>query len=156
MRLIARALVLACLCGVVGCGATPPKLRVVDARMAERTDEGMLLLFTLEGENVNKTGIPLREVRYSLALDGEEVFRGTRTAEATLPREGVQRFKLPAPIPIGDTERAGVARYRLAGTVWYIEEGQTLAELMFDLRIRQPSVTFSDVGEIEFSAEPEG
>lgn len=151
-RIAGLALTLA----LVGCGATPPALRVVDARMVERTDEGTLLVFTLEGENPNAVGLPLREVRYSLALDGERVFEGTRTAEATLPRRGVQRFELPAPIPAGEGGLRGVSRYRLAGTVWYIEEGQTLAELMFDLRLRQPSVMFADEGEIEFTPEPEG
>lgn len=160
-----RALPLALLAtlgvSLVGCGSTKaPTLRVADTRVLEQTDEGLSMVFLMEGTNDNTEEIPLQRVVYSLSIDGQRVFQGERMAEATLRRLGTQTFALPVSarwdqLPErsrqpGDPER--VFEYRLSGSLQYIAPG-ALAEVFFDAGVRRPSLRFSIEGELVFSDE---
>lgn len=136
-----------------GCSAyEAPNLKVVDARVSERSTEGVVLMFTIDAENPNEEGLPLRSVDYRVSLDGREVFTGTRSAEATLRRYGTQQIRLPAVVALtepGAGETA--ANYRIEGTLRYITPGE-IAEILFDAGVRQPSVSFSGEGRADLTA----
>jgi uncharacterized protein (DUF58 family) len=132
--------------GGVGCsGSTPPRIRAEGVAVRERTPEGVVLEITLEADNLTGTSIPLREVTYSLFLDGEKVFEGQRSAEATVQRFGTQRIVLPAAFPPRFAAE-GPVRYRVEGELTYLARG-VLAEALFDADVIRPSVSFSDEGE---------
>lgn len=134
-----------------------PEIRVVDARVAEQSPQGVSIAFVMEGANSNSEEIPLQLVRYTLDVDGRRVFSGERMAEATLRRFGTQTFILPVAVPWDDLpERSpdeGARRYRLAGSLQYIAPG-ALAEVFFDTGVRRPSVRFAAEGDLTFTAPP--
>lgn len=130
-----------------------PELSVVDARAVERTEAGTGLRFTLDATNENDVALPLREVTYTLDVDGRRVFSATRSPEATLRRQGTQQFVLPAVIPTEGGSGGGGGRYRLAGTLTYVTPGQ-IAELLFDTGVSVPSVGFSFEGEVPTGIQP--
>lgn len=137
-----------------GCSSyEAPNLKVVDARVSERSAEGVVLMFTIDAENPNEEGLPLRSVDYRVLLDGNEVFTGTRSAEATLRRYGTQQIRLPAVVAMTEPEaRDADANYRIEGTLRYITPGE-IAEILFDAGVRQPSVGFSGEGKADLTAE---
>jgi hypothetical protein len=141
------------LCGV-GCESySAPVLSVAKAEPTERTQDGAAMLFTLDARNDNDEPLPLREVEYRVDLDGKEVFHGSRSAEATLRRVGIQQLRLPAAVPITqDTSSvvAGPVRYRLTGSLYYITPGR-LAETLFDAGVHKPSVSFNFEGDIDLT-----
>lgn len=135
-----------------------PKLGVESARATERTPDGAAVVFVLSAENENDVALPLRTVEYALALDGRSVFTGTRSAEATLRRKGVQQIVLPATVQTGGEgggEVSGMVRYRLSGRVFYVTPGQ-LAEVLFDAGVRTPSAEFTFEGDIDMGAPGAG
>mgnify|MGYP001272880491 CR=1 FL=1 len=137
---------------LVGCsGARAPSLSVSEVYVVERTSEGVAVEFVLDAENPNTVELPLRQVFYSLSVDGRRVFSGERSAEATLRRDGSQQIRLPAVVPLGTGEATlrGARPYRLHGTLRYVTPG-AFAEAMFEAGLNRPSVSFSDSGTIDF------
>ncbi len=137
---------------LVGCsGARAPSLSVSEVNVVERTSEGVAIEFVLDAENPNQVELPLRQVFYSLTVDGRRVFAGERSAEATLRRDGTQQIRLPAVVPLRTGEGAlrGAHPYRLHGTMRYVTPG-AFAEAMFEAGLNRPSVSFSDSGTIDF------
>lgn len=135
-----------------GCASpSAPRLEHAGARVTERTAEGVAMAFTLDAYNDNEIALPLRDIEYSVSLEGREVFRGTRSAEATLRRKGVQQLSLPAVIALepGEGAPGGVREFRLRVTLTYVTPGK-IAELLFDTGVRVPSVGFATQGEIDF------
>jgi LEA14-like dessication related protein len=155
VRLCCIAALLAGAMGSVGCESySSPVLSMAKAEPTERTQEGAAMLFTLDARNDNDDPLPLREVEYRVDLNGKEVFHGSRSAEATLRRLGIQQLRLPASVPLS-ADNSGVAngpvKYRLTGAMYYITPGR-LAETLFDAGVRKPSVSFSFEGDIDLSA----
>jgi hypothetical protein len=152
-------LILSTACALMsgGCGSSyaAPKLRVTNATVAERTDAGVVLDFTVEADNVNEEALPLREVRYDVYVDQRKVFSGYRSPEATLRRFGTQQVRLPAVIATGpgQTPPSGTASYRVVGTLVYFTPG-SIAEILFENDLRKPSVSFSEDGQVDLSAAP--
>jgi hypothetical protein len=128
-------------------------MTVADARVTERSDEGMAVVFTLDAANANQEAVPLREATYSLELEGKPVFRGVRSAEATLRSRGTQQFALPAAFPLSMLPASGAVRYRLSGSIEYITPG-AFAEVLFDTGVRRPDASFVEEGVIDLSAAP--
>lgn len=130
----------------------PPEFDVAAVRPTERTDEGVAMVFELDAKNPNDVALPLREVDYTVELDGRTVFKGTRSAEATLRRQGTQQVRLPAVVNLtGSGEHpatTGRVPYTIKGTVTYVTPGQ-IAELLFDTGVRVPTVEFSDSGVVD-------
>ena len=141
-------------CVIAGCSSiTPPTLRVVEARVADRTEDGLKLEFVIDAENANDEALPLRAARYSLRLDGDTVFTGSRSPQATLRRLGTQRITLPVVIPAAELLDIGpMPEYRLSGTLSYVTPGE-ISDLLFDYRIRRPKVSFSDMGRLQLLDE---
>lgn len=154
-RFVCPIVLAACGLFVVGCESySAPALSVAKAEPTERTQDGAAMLFTLDARNDNDDPLPLREVEYRVDLNGREVFHGSRSAEATLRRLGIQQLSLPASVPI-TPDTAGVVngpvRYRLSGSMYYITPGR-LAETLFDSGVHKPSVSFAFEGDIDLSA----
>ncbi len=138
-----------------GCGSGPPGMRVVEANLSSHTDDGFVIDFILEGDNPNEEPLPLREVDYWLSLDGEEVFRGRRAAEATLPRKGTQRFRLPVAVSHAEwpAERLSQrSNYTFSAEVTYLTESW-LARILFDAGIQRPTVVYTTRGQFGGSDE---
>ena len=84
-----------------GCTAyTAPLIKVAEVEVGDRSDAGIVLKIALEAENRNEFELPLREIRYSVRLEGGQTFTGLRSPEATLRRFGTQRITFPAVIPL--------------------------------------------------------
>ncbi len=127
-----------------------PELSVAEVKLTEETASGYVLEFVLDTRNDNPEPLPLREVRYSLAIDGREVFSGVRSAQATLRRYGTQRISLPAAVALepGAAPPRGVVRYALDGELSYVTPGQ-IARILFDTRVRRPRLGFHERGELD-------
>lgn len=125
------------------------------AAVAQRTDDGVVLSFRLVADHANDVQVPMKDVRYRLYLDGREVFRGLRSAEATLPTFGSQEVVLPVAVPASEIRASGPVAYRLEGTLIYQQPG-ALAETLFDAKLIEPSVDFVIAGTIDLAATPTG
>lgn len=139
---------------VGGCSSyEAPSLDVAAVRLREQTAQGVVFDFTLDAENSNSEAIPLRSVRYTLYLDGDPVFTGFRSPEATLRRFGTQQVKLPAVMELGagKSRPTGTVDYRLEGTIEYITPGE-LAKLLYDSDIQRPTVSFLKEGKIDLGS----
>lgn len=136
-----------------------PTLRVTAATIGDQSPQGTVINFTLDAENSNAVELPLREVRYTLELEGRPVFEGFRSPEATIRRFAVQRVTLPAVVTAEDAARVGLnaagggIRYRLAGTLTYITPGE-IEEILFDNEIRRPTVSFAEEGVVGITTTP--
>jgi hypothetical protein len=145
------------LCGfvatLVGCAGKPaPKLTVTGAQLTERTEAGMVVTFTIHADNASDEPLPLRDVKYEVSLHGKPVFKGTRSAQATVRRYGTQDFTLPAAIPLSPDQPppTGTVPYTVKGSITYLVPG-ALAEALFDMEVLQPSTGFAGRGVVDLS-----
>lgn len=137
--------------GLVGCSSSsPPTLRVTEVEVGERTSEGLVLYFNLDAANRNEVELPLEQVRYTLSLDGKEVFRGVRSPEASLRRLGTQPVRFPAVVPLGPGEPgpSGQTSFEIEGRLEYRSPGE-ISRLLYDNGIYRPTVSFRDAGRID-------
>ena len=89
-------------------------------------------------------------MRYALRLNGQRVFSGTRSAEATVRRLGTQQFTLPAAIDLAEFDMPeGDVQYELSGSVVYVTPGE-IAQLLFDAGVRKPRSSFQQTGVLDF------
>lgn len=130
-------------------GVVPPRFEAVGVRTGERTDEGLVLVFDIEATNDNPDPMQLQTAEYTLSIEGEEVFSGIRSPEASIRRFGTQRIALPAVIPFDRALGSGAPAYRINGTFSYLEPGR-LAEVLFDADVRVPKTALSVSGVIDF------
>lgn len=133
-----------------GCsGTTPPRALVTDARLREKSAEAAVVEFVIEASNPNNVELPIRDITYTLSVDGRQVFSGKREAMATMSRGSTQSVTIPAVVPMGEGGvEAGVHRYSLRGLLHYSLPTQ-LADVLFDSNLSRPGVAISDVGEID-------
>ena len=142
----------------VGCSsAVPPRFSVVSVAERERTDEAVVLDFTIGAENRNEEALPLERATYSLSLDGRRVFEGQRLARVTVPRFGEQRLVLPVvvpadAVPLSRFDATGEMRYELDGEIEYQTPGR-LAEFLFDVTLRRPTAPLGLRGVLETGEE---
>lgn len=129
-----------------------PTFELVAAQEIERTPEATVLRFTLLATNGNEEALPLRRTKYTLRLDGREVFRGQRSAFATIPAYGTQPVVLPAVIRAEDFDLSrldsGELRFGLSGSVEYQTPGQ-FAEVLFDTGVRRPKASIGIRGMLD-------
>lgn len=125
-----------------GCFHARPTVDVVSTRADGLSAAGQRIVVVLEGRHTNEEEFPLERARYRVerASDGAVLFEGERLAEAVLPPAGVQRFELPAAIPAEAGLMSGEPLV-VSGTVTYEVPG-TIAELLFDTRVRRPKARF--------------
>ena len=137
------------------CSTKAPRFEVTSVAVTDQTEEGVVVTFRVAAENRNPEPLPLHTVRYALSLDGREVFRGERSAETTLRRFGTQEFLLPVSIGVGEgrtlsEQPGGQIPYSFSASVEYQTPG-TIAEALFDSRIRIPTESFSERGKLDFA-----
>jgi LEA14-like dessication related protein len=142
-----------------GCsGYRVPAITVTEIALAEVTEDAIAVAFALDIRNPNDEALQLHEFRYTLAVDGKQVYAGRRAPDATLSAEATQQITLPAVIPfhrLGWTaeERPPQVRYSLSGRMVYIVPS-TIAKILFDSGARRPKASFSKRGQLAF-APPE-
>lgn len=139
-------------CASVGCSSyQEPTLNVARVDFVDASPDGRVYLFTLDADNPNSDALPLRTVKYTLSINGQKVFEGQRSPEATLRRFGTQKVQLPVSIPANLAPAAGTEQsapelpYRLEGEMTYIIPGG-FAELLYDNDIKVPTMRFERQG----------
>lgn len=135
--------------GLGGC-VTRPTAGVEAGELADVTDEAAVLTFTIVARNQGESELPLRMVDYTLSVDGRRVFKGRRSAEATLSRKNEQRIDLPVPVRWADLPE-GESSYRLRGSFSYTLPG-IFWRAMFDSGLYRPSADFELEGTLDPSA----
>jgi LEA14-like dessication related protein len=136
-----------------GCsGFRAPAISVDEVVVTEVTDEAVALAFAIDLHNPNDTALQLHEFRYTLAIDGTQVYTGRRAPDAALTAAATQRVMLPAVIPyhrLGWTAEAHPeqARFALSGKLVYLVPS-TFAKILFDSGVRRPKSSFSERGTI--------
>lgn len=145
-RLVQMLMLVLAALPLAACSSTSdPKVRLIGVELREKTSEGVVLAITLEADNETDQALPLRDINYSVYLNGERVFTGERSAEATIKRFGSQRVILPAAfVPKGALEERMACR--VEGDLTYLVPG-ALAEALFDADVVRPSVSFDVEGE---------
>ncbi|MHC4217320.1 MAG: LEA type 2 family protein [Planctomycetota bacterium] len=158
MRGIGRgilALVIVLLAG--GCsGFRRPAISVQDVAVTEVTNDAVALAFAVDLHNPNDKTVELFEFRYTLAVDGKQVYAGRRAPDANVAAAATQRVSLPAVIPfdrVGWTAEGhpASAGYTLSGRLVYTAPS-TIAQLLFDTGVRRPKSAFSKRGELALSS----
>ncbi len=123
---------------LTGCSSyQSPTFEAIGVREVERTDEHAVLVFTLKATNPNRDPMPLRRADYSVILGENEVFRGTRSPEATINTFGTHTFELPAVVPATLAGGTGEVPFGIRGSVIYRRPG-ALADVLFDANISVP------------------
>lgn len=144
---------------LTGCSTyKPPSIQLVQVSLAERSPEAAAFHFMLEIQNDNSEPIELREFRYRLDLNGQEIFTGRREVGTTLLAQSTKRIALPGVVRFeaaGWTAQAfpQVVNYRLSGTLLYVTPGE-LAEILLDTGVRRPEVHFVSTGNLELGQPP--
>ncbi len=134
-----------------GCSSSkPPTFHIAGVQLREQNERGTELIFQIEASNPNGREVPLYEADYALLLNGQHVFQGVRTPEATLRRYGVQSFSLPVVVAADQMPAGTQIPYRFEGTITYVMPG-ALAEILFDRDLRRPKATLSDSGTLDLS-----
>ena len=100
--------------------------------------------------HAGETELPLRMVDYTLGSEGRRVFRGRRSAEATLSRQAEHSIELPVPVLWADLPE-GEVEFRLDGQLGYTLPGIFL-EAMYDARLYRPTVGFEYEGTLDGTA----
>lgn len=134
----------------------PPEFQVISVDQRDAGAEGIVLDFTVEGTNPNPFELPLRDVHYTLDIAGAPAFTARRSAEATLPRKGTQRFILPAVLPrdaAANNPNPADIPYSLTGTVEY-QFPDPLSDVLFDTSIRRPRAAITITGALDFTPAP--
>jgi len=142
---------------LVGCvGGERPTFTLERVLRTERAPDAAKIDFVFQGANPTDNPYPLREVTYTVRIDGRTVFRGQRLAQATLPPNDTQTFTIPAPIPYAEVGRlAGrTVPYEIAGTVAYLPPGP-IAEILYDLGVQRRRVPFQEGGLLEIPPDDE-
>ena len=135
--------------GAAGCSigkVKPPKVRVTNVRLAEQSDEGSVVLATLELENPNKVPLPLPRNKYKVTVAGK-TFEFNDKPQRTLPASGVQTIEMPASFTTAGRDLAG-ASYEVSGAVRYNPPGQ-FRRLLTESGIPLPDVSYSQRGRLE-------
>lgn len=131
-----------------GCSkALPPTFSAVGVREVESSNDRSVIEFMIEATNPNSEPIPLRQIHYTVELDGVEVFVGVRSPETTLHTYSSYVFKLPAVLPLGALSGTGEVGYSLMGTAQYIPPGR-LSEVLFDAEVKVPEAAIDLSGTI--------
>ncbi|MHC4081418.1 MAG: LEA type 2 family protein [Planctomycetota bacterium] len=143
-----------------GCsGYRAPAIAVNEVALTEASEEAVALAFALDIRNPNDAALRLHEFRYTLSINGKQVYAGRRAPDATLSAAATQRITLPAVIPyhrLGWTvdTRPAKARYVMSGRLVYIVPS-TIAQLLFDSGVRRPKSSFGRRGELAFASSDE-
>lgn len=79
-------------------GVDKPTARIVDARLADLTADGLTLDFDVAVDNPYGAPLPLTDIAYSLASGGEPFLTGQRALDGTIPARGSRTVTVPTAI----------------------------------------------------------
>ena len=104
-------------------------------------------------ENPNHAAVPLHEFRYTVAINGKEVYAGRRAGGVTLSAVDSRQVMLPAVVPYdtmgwGAQSLPASVKYTVRGELQYIAP-KRLAQILFDTGMRKPKVSFRSRGELQ-------
>jgi len=126
--------------------AAPPSFKVLGASVREQTEQGFVLEILIEADNNNAEPLPLRDVTYTVSVDGFDSFSGTRYPEVILRRYGRQEFVLPASFERKPGQTLSEqSTYSISGSVMYLAPG-ALSETLFDQSIIKPTSELNGSG----------
>lgn len=137
-----------------GCSSVAkPTVAVESAALGATSDEAQVLDFALRLDNENREPLELDEFYYTLVINGETVYRGRRSAQATLSARGGKSISIPAVVPAEALAAGGGSvSYALSGRVWYRSPGE-LADILFDAGLYRPNVSFGTEGRLDLASE---
>ncbi len=131
---------------LAGCsGVRPPAVSVTGIEIAERGADAIALNCLLELTNPGTISIELDEMRYTVAVDGVEVYRGRHAAEATLSGGSTRRIAIPAVVESARLGGPAPASWSVSGSLWYKAPGD-LAQLLVDMKVQRPNTPFRGEG----------
>ena len=133
---------------VTGCTYKAPRVSVAGAQITATSTEAIVVTFDLLVANPNARTLELDELRYTLTIEGREVYTGRRRAGANLSILGEQRIALPAVVPATEASATPLP-CTLRGWLRYRTPGQ-IAQRLFDTGVRRPKVGFRYDGRIEW------
>jgi len=138
--------VLAC-AWLAGCSSIEkPRAEVVAVQAGAVSDEGAVVEFTMLLVNPNDVALPVKKVRYEVALAGR-TFRFDATPPVAIPVYGQQMFTLPASFATGGAPITGQT-VDVAGRVYYQPPGK-VREALSDMKIPLPHVSFESTVTLE-------
>ncbi|MHC4413906.1 MAG: LEA type 2 family protein [Planctomycetota bacterium] len=156
--LLRGALLVVGLLSLPGCTRyRSPEISLARVMMTESGDEALALGFEVELANPNVAPLELDEFRYTVEIDGREVYAGRRAAGATLSAAQTRRLTIPAVVPyhrMGWT--AGPppqVTYALRGALRYRTPSE-LAQQLFDAGVRRPRTSFGGRGQVALQKPP--
>ena len=153
-RGIACPLALAAMLTMVGCaGFRAPVVAITEVAIAETGDEALGVVITMDLRNPNAAPLELDEFRYTMSINGTQVYAGRRAGGVTIGAAGSRRLTIPAVIT---DERAGwmgegrpsAAEYSVSGRLVYYAPNR-LAQVLFDTGTRKPKVKFTGRGTMQ-------
>lgn len=121
-----------------------PAARVAAVAVTEQHVQGSRVEAVVELANRNDIPLPLRDVRYTLNVDGYEPFHLVEPANRTIPAQGVQTLRLVGAFPGPVSGRA----WRVGGSVQY-QPPKTFIENLAEESLPLPRTRFSEAGAFE-------
>jgi LEA14-like dessication related protein len=150
IRLLLLGAMLACSAGCSRFSA--PTVSVNEVSVIDATQDALALSFVMDLKNPNQAAVPLHEFRYTVSINGKEVYAGRRAGGATLSAVHTRQVLLPAVVPFDKLgwnaqELPASMSYRVQGQLQFIAPNR-LAQILFDTGVRKPKVSFKGRGEI--------
>ena len=134
-----------CLCA--GCASyRKPVVVVSDASAGEAGSEALRLNFTIDLDNPNRESLRLSEFDYEVTIDGKPVYKGTRSAEATLASADHRQMIVPAIVRYDDMgwsqdQLPQTVRFAINGKLSYITPDE-LSRTFREMGFPPPSANF--------------
>lgn len=133
-------------------GISSPKLTIIDVRQDENEPTGRRMIIVVKAENIADVQLPLRDAKYSVRLDGQQVFDGQRSPESTLRKWGVQELRFPVALPADRWPSSDApVRYEISGSLVYLPPGK-FNEILYDYGLLRPKSTFRGSGLVSLHA----
>lgn len=127
---------------LAGCAtAKAPTVELSGMSASFDEPDGSTLWFNLVVVNTDTVDLPLAEARYSVMVNGETVFSGVRSCEATAPARGEALVRLPASAPNSVAINPG-DDVTIRGRITYLTPSR-LSEVLFDADIFRPEKAFT-------------
>ena len=123
-----------------------PKTEVVSFEVIEHSQDGVKFQAELWLNNANDAFLPMRDVSYSVSIDGYKSKQFVDEAHRTIPRNGRQRLTLVGALPGNQASVAGRS-FSIRGHVAYEPPGEVRA-VLYDSGIPLPITPFSGVGTV--------
>ena len=147
--MLMRLMTLSCLLILLGgCAHRGPEAELLNLSLGETNEVATVVNFDVRLHNPNAEPLALQEFRYDVYLGSRLVYRGRRSAEASLHTEADGMLRLPAVIPRADwsPDDPEPVTMRVDGRLWYLPPGR-IPQTLFDAGIFRPASRYRLSGE---------